>query len=290
MQMAKTYTAKKSEFLDWTSVFENPAPIKIQTVKTGIINSRISGIINLNNMKAAQLNDGIARIPVLAHIVRHETYGDYLVDTGFDSSFSKNAGGNFSGILKGTYFKNRYIQEHDYEGIEIQLKRRSISLKGVFLTHIHEHASGAPSLPDEIPFVYGNGECETSVLPFIYSNFLKHKANLLKIDFSSGSNMPIFGNCIDLFGDGSFWAIPTPGHTNGHTSYIINGKETKAFVTGDVCISKKAFELGVETGKYSLNIEKGRESFLKIKEFVTLYPCLKMVFGHETDEFEIEYQ
>lgn len=286
----KNYLAKKSEFKDWESVFINPTSIKIETLKTGIIVSKISGIINLNNINALNLKDGIANIPVLAHILRHEKYGDYLIDTGFDSSFTNKIGGNFKGILKRFYFKNRYIQEKRSEGIEKQLKEKSINLNGVFLTHIHEHASGSPSLPDEIPFVYGDGECETNFFPLVYSNFLKNKMNLQKIDFSMGQNMPMLGNCVDIFGDGSFWAFSTPGHTKGHTSYIINGKETQAVITGDVCVSKKGFELGIETGKYSLNIEEGRKSFFKIKEFMKQYPYLKIIFGHETDEFKIEYR
>lgn len=284
------YMVRKSKHNDWESVFVNPMPIKIETLKTGMIVSKISGLLNLKNMNAIQVKDGVANIPVLAHIVRHEKYGDFLIDTGFDSSFTNTAGGNFKGILKRFYFKNRYIQEKNSEGIEAQLKDRCINLKGVFLTHIHEHASGAPSLPNKIPYVYGYGEREESFFPFVYSNFFKNKTNLQKIDFSVGQAMPIFGKCVDIFGDGSFWAVSTPGHTKGHTSYIVNGRETQTLITGDVCISKKGFELGVETGKFSLNIEEGRESFLKIKEFTKNYPCVKTIFGHETDEFKIEYR
>ena len=283
------YMVKESEFKDWKSVFINPMSIKIQTLKTGTIVGKTSGLLNLKNINATQLKDGIVNIPVLAHLVTHEKYGDYLIDTGFDSSFTNNPGGNFKGILKRFYFKNRYIQEKNSEGIEAQLMERCINLKGVFLTHIHEHASGAPSLPNNIPYVYGDGEREESFFPFIYSDFFKNKINLQKIDFSAGTNMPIFGKCIDVFGDGSFWAVYTPGHTTGHISYIVNGRETQALITGDACISRKGFELGVETGKFSLNIEEGRKSFLKIKEFVINYPFVKIMFGHETDEFKIEY-
>lgn len=70
--------------------------------------------------------------------------------------------------------------------------------------------------------------------------------------------------------------MSTPGHTKGHISYIVNGKETQTFVTGDACISKKGLELGVETGKYSSDIKENRESFLKIKEFIKQYPYLKL--------------
>ncbi len=286
----KNYLVEKSKFKDWEAVFANPASIKIETLTTGIIVSKISGLLNLKNINASQLKDGIANIPVLAHVVRHEKYGDYLIDTGFDSSFANEVGGNFKGILKKLYFNNRYIQERSSEGIEVQLKEKHINLNGVFLTHIHEHAAGSPSLPNEIPYVYGEGERETSFFPLVYSNFFKNKMNLQKIAFSMGQNMPILGRCVDIFGDGSFWAVSTPGHTKGHISYIINGKETQTFITGDACISKKGFELGVETGKYSSNIEEGRDSFLKIKEFIRQYPYLKIIFGHETDEFKIEYR
>lgn len=284
------YIVRKSEFNDWKSVFANPISINIETLKTGTIISKISGLLNLKNINAIQLKDGIANIPVLAHIVRHEKYGDYLIDTGFDSSFTNKVGGNFKGILKRFYFKNRYIQAKTSEGIESQLKERSINLNGVFLTHIHEHASGSPSLPNEIPYIYGNGEREENFFPFVYSNFFKNKINQQKIDFLVGQDMPILGKCVDIFGDGSLWAISTPGHTKGHISYIVNGKETQALITGDACISKKGFELGVETGKFSLNIKEGRESFLKIKEFIKHYPFIKIIFGHETDEFKIEYR
>ncbi|MBX4264424.1 MBL fold metallo-hydrolase [Clostridium estertheticum] len=282
------YMVKKSELKDWDSVFINPTSIEIETLRTGTIISKMSGLLNLKSANATELKDGTANIPVLAHILRHEKYGDYLIDTGFDSSFTNEIGGNFKGILKKIYFRN-YIQEKNSEGIEFQLKCRCINLNGVFLTHIHEHASGSPSLPNEIPYVYGNGEREENFFPFVYSNFFKNKVDLQKIDFLKGQDMPILGKCVDVFGDGSFWAISTPGHTKGHISYIVNGKETKSLITGDVCISKKGFELGVETGKFSLNKEQGRESFFKIKEFIKYYPCTKIIFGHETDEFKIEY-
>lgn len=101
--------------------------------------------------------------------------------------------------------------------------------------------------------------------------------------------MPILGKCIDVFGDGSLWAVSTPGHTRGHISYIVNGREEQVLITGDICSTKKGFELGVGTGKYSLNIKEGQESFLKLREFAKHYSYIKLVFGHETDEFKIEY-
>lgn len=288
-ELFESFFNKPSKFDNWEQVFENPQPIIIETLKTGKIITKISGILNLDNPNASEIKDGYAEIPVLAHLIRHEVFGDYLVDTGFDSAFGRQPGGNFKGLYKRFYFKNRYSQDKESDGIENQIIERKVNLKGVFLTHIHEHASGAPSLPDDIPYYFGDGERDEKIYPFVYSNFFKGKKFINKIDFTSAQQMPILGGCIDVFGDGSFWAISTPGHTKGHISYIVNGLEEKVLITGDECITRKGFELGIETGKHSYNIKQGRECFLRISSFAQTYPFVKLKFGHETDEYSVKY-
>lgn len=293
MGMRKKQThfgVRESIFKDWESVFLHSQKIKVETLRTGRIICKLSGILNLKHKDALDLKEQDAVLPVLAHVISHEKHGSYLIDTGFDSSFFREKGGNFKGVFKKQYFKNRYIQEKEFEGIEFQLRERGINIKGVFLTHMHEHAAGAPSLPTDIPYLYGAGEKEINFFPVIYSDFLKNKPDLQVIDFSKGRNMPILGKCIDLFGDGSFWAVSTPGHTKGHISYIVNGIERQVLVAGDASISKKGFEMGVETGKFSSDIEEGRRSFLKLKEFSNQYPAVEVIFGHETEEFKIQYR
>ena len=103
MKQVKTiryYPTIKTKFKDWESVFGNPMPIKIETIKTGMIASKLGGILNLDNHDAIKLKDGVVKMPVLAHLIRHEKSGDYLIDIGFDSSFSKCIGGNFKVYLK----------------------------------------------------------------------------------------------------------------------------------------------------------------------------------------------
>ena len=51
----RKYPTKKSEFKDWESVFTKPASIKIETLKTGMIVGKTSGLINLNNINAVNL-------------------------------------------------------------------------------------------------------------------------------------------------------------------------------------------------------------------------------------------
>ena len=44
--------------------------------------------------------------------------------------------------------------------------------------------------------------------------------------------MAPLGPGVDLFGDGSFWAISVPGHTDDDIAYLINGA-TPVLLTGD---------------------------------------------------------
>jgi glyoxylase-like metal-dependent hydrolase (beta-lactamase superfamily II) len=49
---------------------------------------------------------------------------------------------------------------------------------------------------------------------------------------------------VDVFGDGSFWAISVPGHTNDDIAYLINGT-TPILLTGDASHFAWAFKNGM---------------------------------------------
>ena len=286
------YTDKISEFKItnttfnvWEDVFKNASYITLDTFKTGEIKTKISKVINLKNNNSKEIIDKEIIIPVLCHLIKHEKYGYFLIDTGFDSSFYHEYGGNFKGILKKFYFKNRYLQNEN-EGIDNILKENNIKVNGVFLTHMHEHSSGLVSLSNNIPVVYGKGEKEVNIFPFIYSKFLLSREQQI-IDFDEAIDMPILGKCVDIFEDGSLWAIHTPGHTIGHISYLINCKEHPILITGDACITEEGFKIGTEPGKNSLDLIESRESFLKLKKFKDKYNNVVIIYGHESEVFKI---
>jgi glyoxylase-like metal-dependent hydrolase (beta-lactamase superfamily II) len=49
---------------------------------------------------------------------------------------------------------------------------------------------------------------------------------------------------VDVFGDGSFWAISAPGHTDDDIAYLINGT-APVLLTGDASHFAWAFNAGV---------------------------------------------
>jgi len=51
---------------------------------------------------------------------------------------------------------------------------------------------------------------------------------------------------IDIFGDGSFLAIPTSGHSASHLSYILMTNEGAILLTGDASHTKYGFQNNIE--------------------------------------------
>ena len=277
-------------FHNWDEVFQYPRDITVETLNTGYISGVKAGMVNIRTeMYRDQCSFKTARLPVLAHLIAHsDTY--HLVDTGFDSSFYQRAGGSFKGILRWPYFRNRYFQPYSWMGIEKQLEAKAVMLETIFLTHAHEHSVGLGAFDGAIPLVMGKGERDVSVFPLVYATHIKSRKNVRVLDFGAeGVIMPLLGRCIDLFGDGSFWAIDTHGHTKGHVSYLINGREKAVLLIGDVSITSLGFYIGVETGLYSENAIDTKTSFNKLKTFADHYPQIGLVFGHEImGSFEIE--
>lgn len=282
----KDFEIIKSRYSDWDTVLRNPGGISLEVLRAGIVPGTVHTLMELSEEQKRTYEDRKLQAPLFAFLVRHAGRGDFLVDTGFDSVYAEKPWGHFQGSAKETV---HYAVEKG-KGIEEQLEQKGVTLKGVFCTHFHEHQGGAPSLPEDIPFVFGMGEEEINFEPHVYTRFLENKTDKQTVDFEKADEMPVTGRSVDIFGDGSFWAIDTAGHTKGHMSFLVNGVEGQYLITGDVCMCIKGYELGVESGRtFAADPERNRESFLKIRRLLEAYPGIKPLFGHETEEFRIVY-
>lgn len=281
---------KTRRYQNWDEVFKNPCNIRIEPLNTGYITGMKEGMLSTRSEAYQdQCSYRYAKLPVLSHLVAHNDR-HVLIDTGFDSSFSKRTGGTFKGILRPLYFRNRYKPVASL-GIDKQLEAKGIKPDTIYLTHAHEHSVGLSAFDDAIDLVIGKGEHDINFFPLVYSTEIKSRKSIQELDFGAdGVEMPLLGSCVDLFGDGSFWAVDTHGHTKGHISYLINGNDRVVLLTGDVSITALGFSIGVETGKYSENAAETKVSFDKLKKFAEHYPHVEIIFGHEvTGRFDIEY-
>ncbi len=111
----EAFEVKKSRFKDWNEVFKNPGPITVKSFITGhvIINKR--GALNPDHPKADNINDEPLKVPILAHWIHHQEFGDYLVDAGLDNSYYQNPHGNIKGIFSWLFKKLGHADEYFQE-------------------------------------------------------------------------------------------------------------------------------------------------------------------------------
>lgn len=273
------YSAPEPAYHSWDEILSHPQPITIRTYSTGIMQTKLSGIMNLEHEDAQDIEDKAIKIPVNVGIIQHQEFGAYLIDAGLDKSYVHNPHGTIRGFMvknlgKGSQEPNTHIAAI--------LDQESIQLKGVFLTHLHtDHTAGIVDLPKDILYVAGKNERYLNFRFFMFSEHLAGIDELHEIDFAEGIDLPLLGKAVDLFGDGSLWAISSSGHAAGHVIFLINGIDEQVLFTGDACNDHYQFETGIGPGTYSSDLEGAQEVLERIILFKERYPEVKLVYGHD---------
>jgi N-acyl homoserine lactone hydrolase len=267
----------------WNDLLSAPPSISVvKPLKTGEIAVDWRDFINTRNPNYKLLSHDKPD-EILAFWVRHDRYGDILIDTGFDSSFYRNPPfGNFSNLMTFYQVLMGYQKSSQEEGTDIasQLKKHGIRPQKILLTHLHgDHTSGLPELPNDIEVILDERE-ENFISMALAGRHFKNKSNVKTIRFDSAPLMPPLGRVLDVFGDGSLLALETPGHAEGHVSYLAFSKEGPVLMLGDVCFFYSAFEHGVESMAHSSQAENLR-SLQEIRKFARMFPQTKVYVGHE---------
>ena len=266
---------------NWDDILSNPCDITIETLKTGKLTFLNKFMLNLTHQNAEDIKEEELTVPVYSHLIQHKVYGDYLVDTGLDRSFQNDIYGNIQGKRREALWPLKSYQEKGQD-ISSQLSVKNIKLKGIFLTHLHiDHASGIQELPKMLQILVGKDEAYHYFGKNLFQDHFKGIETIFEIDFTAVIDISPLGTCADIFGDGSFWAISTPGHTKGHVSYLINGRKGVVLLTGDACDLKLGFEKCIGPGLGSYSIDLAQKSLEKLIRMSETYPQIQIIFGHE---------
>ena len=274
------FYAPDPSFSTWDDILSHPQPITIRTYSTGMMQTQLSGIMNLDHEQAQDIEDELIEFPVTASIIQHQEFGAYLIDAGLDASFANNPYGTMRGLLVKRMLGRATQEPGTY--IAAILNRENIQIQGVWLTHLHpDHAAGILDLPNDIPYYVGKGERYINFPFFAQGGHLAGINALYEIDLSTGIDLPPFGKSVDVFGDGSLWAISSSGHSNGHVMFLVNGIEDQVLVTGDACNTQYQFDSGIGPGTYSSDVEQAQDALDQITAFIERYPEVKLAFGHD---------
>lgn len=275
-----SFIATDASYQNWDDILSNPQPITVKTYETGTNATELSGIMNLDHENAVGIEDEVIPIPVNVFLVQHSVKGAHLIDGGLDASFVDHP----YGVMKGLLVKSFLAIGSQEPGTNIAavLDRENTQLQGVWMTHLHfDHTAGIVDLPKDIPYYVGENERYANFRFFMHSDHLAGIDQLYELDFSQGIDLPPFGMSIDIFGDGSFWAISSSGHSTGHVMYFVNGIEEQVLVTGDACNTQQQFDTAVGPGYYSSDLELAQKVLEQIIAFKERYPEVRLAFGHD---------
>ncbi|MBV9451446.1 MAG: MBL fold metallo-hydrolase [Streptosporangiaceae bacterium] len=199
------------------ALIDQPGPIEVRTVGADW-EANLSGLLNIKDPKAVQagLTKRKEPIQIYTHVVRHPTQGFFLVDTGVSRRFVKDPAGAGVGWVLRKYggIEKMRPQQSTAEIIEAE----GVPLKGVFMTHIHlDHVSGFPDIPKDVPVYTGAHEAQARLFLNLIAqgtnnHLLDGRPALQELQFTNDPDGR-FDGVNDVFGDGSFFAILTPGHT-----------------------------------------------------------------------------
>lgn len=270
------------------AAIEQPGPLTVETVSSTEWAVDRGGLINLENpkAKAAGLTEGDEPIEVYFHAIRHPTKGLFIIDTGVEVAMRDRP--DEAALMQSAVVK-KYLHPEKMKftaPLGEWLRSKGEPLAGVLFTHLHtDHLSGLRDVPKGTPLYNGPGEAhERALVNFFLSDVVdsafEGQAPLSEWQFAADPSGQ-FAGVIDVFGDGSLWAISVPGHTAGSTAYVARTAQGPVLFTGDTCHTRWGWENGVEPGGFTADHARNLESLEKLRALAARHPAMQVRLGHQ---------
>lgn len=265
----------------WEAALEEGPRVEVIPLVTGEIEVERSFLLDFDSEHLHDRTDGKRYVPVLAWLVRHPEHGDLLIDTGFDHTFAESGHGNFGGLAFLVGFA-RQKPGHDTAALLRALGVDPAALRMIVLSHMHpDHTAGLPDLPKSVPVVVGRGAVESYGAPWYAP-----ADHLAGIEVLHTLDLPAAGGAVDLLGDGSVLALPTPGHAAGNLSFLLRAQGGPVLLTCDASHTREGFDLGVAPGGVE-DRTRAAESLERLRRFVERHPAVRVKAGHDAGDWDM---
>lgn len=253
-----------------------PGPIVVDTVISATWAVPRSGLIDLDDPKAADLPDDKMDIVLPVHVLVHPVHGAFVIDTGVPATEDPTRG------LIRQFAKDIHTEKPLAE----ILGELDAPLAGVLLTHGHlDHVLGLPDVPAGVPIYAGEGEEAPVGLngALTFGTFKRALGDrpLTVWPFEQASPLGPVDHAIDVLGDGSLWALSAPGHTPGSTAYLARTAEGPVLFTGDCSHTFWGWEHDVTPGTYTHDHDLNAVSLGQLKALADAHPGMRVEVGHE---------
>lgn len=270
---------KAASMDDMLKVIDQSGPIVFQKHIAANWHVPLSGLLNLDHPKviAAGIKDREQDIQLFVYTLTHPEFGTFIVDSGVSTRFTRAEGNPDISFLV-----NKAMNISD---LEVLLTTKQLSedigdIAGVLLTHIHmDHIMGLTDLDSDVPVYIGPSGATHSTITHAVTQgttdrLLANTSALNEWQFSDEG-------VIDVFSDGSLWAIYSPGHTPGSTAYLARTTNGAELMLGDAAHTRWGWDNGVEPGVYSEDGPLSVISLSKLLKISEQNPNLNVHPGHQ---------
>ncbi|HKO94148.1 MAG TPA: MBL fold metallo-hydrolase, partial [Polyangiaceae bacterium] len=275
------------------AVVEQPGPLEVETLVAATWHVPLSGMLNFDDpqVQAAGLEDRDEPIQLFLHAVHHPTRGTFLIESGVESALVAD---RERAAIRGLVASVAGVDDlHVKQDTRSWLASRGQRLSGVFLTHMHlDHILGLPDVPAHVPIYTGPGEAQASSFENLFvqgttdreleGHLPLEEWPFVPLPASATEQSAGIAGLLDIFGDGSLWALYVPGHTPGSTAYLARTVAGPVLFTGDACHTVWGWEHGVEPGTFSSDRPRSRRSLLALLELVKRHPSIDVRLGHQS--------
>ncbi len=277
------------------AMLDSPGPIRFERVIAADWEVPRSGLLNLEHPRAvaAGLKDRSEPIHLFLYVLKHPTRGTFIVDSGIESGFRNTDGNPRVGFLVESAMNTEALVIHTTTAE--WLTRSEVTLSGVFLTHLHlDHVMGLPDVPSSVSVYVGPGETSDSKFLNIFSrgtiDAMLGNVGALEVWPFEADPTGRFSGVVDIFGDGSVWALHVPGHSAGSTAFLVRSTDGPKLLVGDTSHTRWGWENDVEPGTFTSDHEANAASLAALRSLAARFPEIEVHLGHQTTDFDFDVE
>jgi len=256
-----------------------PGVVRFERVRFAVWSGGRGTFIDRDDPRTAAVPPGSEEAVIYAYVIDHPTRGRFLIDSGVSAALEPRL---------------NWVMRRAIADLNLRVERTTAAWLdgqarpgGVFLTHLHfDHIGGLLDLDRTTPVHLGPGDAaeanrHNALLGHPADAILEGYGPLQEWEFRPDADGR-FEGVLDVFGDGSVWAIHTPGHSPGSTAYLIRAVDGPRLVVGDAVSTRLGWEQAMPQPVPEAARVDAERSAERLRRFAADHPEIEVFLGHQS--------